>query len=251
MKTSFYLALWAIIILLSRLIIPYEYIPNVEITYITTIIIVTCLYWIINHTRSAQEYFLYETKLQRIRTFESIPNIYESNTKRLSFYFLWYLTIVYFGISVIAITWTLFCLNVKDWWIRIDWLGLITFFVFATLIIIRGVRVINNRKSSNHIVLPDVKHQEEYINHVKSTMSKNFYRFNLLNMIFGIFSIILGLLVLSSAVYLFVTHEENRAIGLACIFYLYGSLATYFGIKDIITISQYLKANKSLITDEK
>lgn len=238
MKTSFYFVLWTIIIVLVRITLPYEYLPSVEVTFNMTCIFVICLYWVINHMLSIQMCNLYETKLQRVKSFKTGSNIPESRLKQLTFSALSYFTVAYFIISVMAITWTIYRINVKDWWIRLDWLGLIIFIAFSVIIINRTIRMENSRKSPNQPELPDSKHQIEYTNHVKSSEPEIFRSYNLLSIISAIFSISFGLFTLCSSVYLFFTHIQKNAIGLACIFYLYGSLAAYYGIKDLISSLQ-------------
>ena len=181
MKTSFYFVLWTIIIFLVRITLPYEYLPSVEVTFNMTCIFVICLYWVINHMLSIQKCNLYETKLQRVKNFKTGSNIPESRIKQLTFSTINCFTVVYFVISVMAITWTICRINVKDWWIRLDWLGLIIFIAFSVIIINRTIRMENSRKSPNQPELPDTIHQIEYTNHVKSSKPEKFRLYNILN----------------------------------------------------------------------
>ena len=72
--------------------------------------------------------------------------------------------------------------------------------------------------------------------------------------IIAVIAALLGLFYITTAttaILIILGSSSFEAGAYAGMYFLYGSLATYFGIKDIITTSQYFTAKKSLITEEK
>lgn len=247
MKTSFYFVLWSFIIFISMLIytqvIPIPLLIPVPIAvFISRIdfeiacVIVLGLYWIINRRLSSKEYLLYETKLRRKENFERrLENTNStSNSRILRLYFINAIIIAYFSVSAICISWIIYQIHVTDWWGCIDWIGLIIYVIFTYFIIIKCIENINSQRHPNIISKSEYNHQErkKYVDFSKPRMFKSY---QLLNTIFAIISTFSGIVIFSSGLYLFLTENEYQAIGLACIFYLYGSLATYFGVKDLVT----------------
>ena len=242
MKTSFYFVLWIILqyifLQIDNYFVPYFVSVYIERAYFEIdIVIVLILYWIINHTSSSQQYCWYETELRRLNNFghEHIRNKFRSqSSKRLS-YSLNTLVIVGFCFSIIFIAWTLYHAHVSDLWGRIDWICVIIFLFFTCRIVSKSI---DNIYDLRHSYLPnsiDSSQKEEYINQVYNHTHQKFIFYQRLNIVSSIISFILGVIIFSAAIYLFLTHCEKRAIGVACIFYIYGSLATFFGIKDFVT----------------
>lgn len=157
------------------------------------------------------------------------------------------LIIAYFIISIILIAWTLYKAQVMNyWWGQIDWIGLVIFVLFSYRIIIQHTDNLDSNRSANSTLLVeklnpiDETYLRDLIDFVKRHKPQKIYL--QLNLVFSIFSILLGCTLGMAAIYLFLAHDEDRAIGIACIFYLYGSLATYYGIKDLITTTNSLRA---------
>ena len=254
MKTSFYLALWLILQFISLQIDSYFINLYVARAFIEIdVVIVLILYWIINHTSSSQQYCWYETKLRGLKNSgqeQQGNNVHSKNSLRLSYFFNT-LVITAFCISAIFIAWTLYHVRVSDWWGRVDWICLIIYVIFTCRIVSKSIDNIYNLRKSYLPHTIDSSHKEEYINRVSNHIPQKFVFYQSLNMVSSIISFILGVIIFSAAIYLFLTHFEKRAIGVACIFYMYGSLATYFGIKDIIATTQNFKTYKSLSTEEK
>ena len=249
MKTSFYFVLW-IVLQYIFLQIDNCFVPVfIERAYFEIdIVIVLILYWIINHTSSSQQYCLYEAKLRRIKNFghEHIRNNFRSKRSMRLSYSLNTLVIAGFCFSVIFIAWTLYHVHVSDWWGRIDWIGLIIYLFFTCWIVSKSIDNIYNLR---HSYLPnsiDSSQKEEYINQVYNHTPQKFIFYQRLNIISSIISFILGVIIFSAAIYLFLTHCEKRAIGVACIFYIYGSLAIFYGLTDFVSVIQNKKIARLL-----
>ena len=79
----------------------------------------------------------------------------------------------------------------------------------------------------------------------------HFKAFQIFSIIIAVIAALLGLFYITTAIFIILGSSSFEAGAYAGMYFLYGSLATYFGIKDIITTSQYFTAKKSLITEEK
>ena len=70
----------------------------------------------------------------------------------------------------------------------------------------------------------------------------HFKAFQIFSIIIAVIAALLGLFYITSAILIILGSSSFEAGAFAGMYFFYGSLATYFGIKDIITISQYFKA---------
>lgn len=251
MKTSFYFVIWAVILFIFlQFIMPWN-ITRYE--FEITCFIVFCIYWILNHLPSSQNRFLYEKKLRRAKIIERKETGGETNSKISIFHLFNALIITFFIISTIFIAWTLCHIQVSDWWGLVDWIGLVIFVFFSYKIIIRHIdklyehRYVNSMFSEVHIKPIDNVHNREFIDHVKSSEPRNFKLYQQANIVFAVVSILLGCAIGFAAIYLFLTHNENRAVGVASILYLYGSLAAYYGVKDLISSVQSLRIEQTIL----
>lgn len=238
MKTSFYLVIWIIICICLLLCNTNEFVRE-NIAIISTIIVLGLL-WVINTRLSSQLYLLHERKLLRVRSLSyNIDNISKTNERvpNLSS-FIRYGRVIFFVISLIFIGYNLVYYRVLDyWWGLTDWFGFIIFTIFSLQIIFKTPFRRDDISESNII---NETHVIEYKKHVISSIPKCFLFYKKLNIFFSILATLLGILIGVCAIYLFVIHKETRlvtpTIGLACAFYIYGTLATYFGIKDFLSI---------------
>lgn len=257
MKISFYLVIW-IIIQFIFVQIDRSYITHcipldiVKYDFEITCVVVLCIYWIINHRAPCQIIFLYERKLRRVKIMNRKETDVETNERTILSCLFNTLIIAYFIISTILIAWTLYNAQVMNcWWGQIDWIGLIIFVLFSYRIIIQHIDNLDSKRSANSTLFVeklnpiDETYIRDLIDFVKWHKPRKIYL--QLNLVFSIFSILLGCTIGMAAIYLYLAHDENRAIGIACIFYLYGSLTTYYGIKDLITTTNSLRTK--LMTD--
>lgn len=236
MKTSFYFVLW-IIVCMCLLCSTNEFVH--ENTAFISTIIVFCLYWVISTRASSQSYLLYERKLLRVRSLNnSIDNISNTNERGLNLSSLFcYGVVLFFVISLIFIGYNLVHYSVLDyWWGQTDWFCFIIFAIFSLKISLDMPFRRDNFFEPNTI---DETHFLEYKKHVTHSIPKKFRFYKKVNTIFSISATILGVLIGCCAIYFFLTNREIRLetqeIGIACTFYIYGSLAAYYGIKDIIS----------------
>ena len=241
MKTSFYLVLWIILEFIFLHIENY-FVPVFisRVFFEIDIVIVLILYWIFNNSSSSQQYCLYETKLRRLKNFghEKLHNNFRSKRSIRLSYSLNILLIIFYCFSAIFIAWTLYHVNASDWWGHIDWIGLIVYLFFTCRIVSKSIGNINFLRQSYQTHTIDASNLEEYKIQLSNHVPKKFIFYQRINIVSSIISIIFGIIIFSSAIYLFLTHCEQRAIGIACIFYIYGSLAIFYGLTDLATVIQ-------------
>lgn len=82
-------------------------------------------------------------------------------------------------------------------------------------------------------------------NQLLTPSPKGYKAFQVISIIFAMAAIVLGMVVLSQGVFLILGESDFALHTLTGIFFLYGSLAIYFGIKDIYTISYSVKTRKN------
>lgn len=240
MKTSFYFVLWFVIcfiLLLFRI----EFITNNAVIGVSVLVLI--FYWIINCNKSSQESLLYEKKLRRIN--HLAENNHSSNAQKKAKYsrIIRLLIITYFTLSVPALACILYRIQIRanDWWMRTDWIGFMIYFLFTCKIVFRLIRFSKGLNHTEKSSVTDENHITEYRNHVITSIPKQVRLFQRLNLSFATLSILLGIIVVGVSIYLFTrpaVRLELQCIGLACIAYIYGSLATYFGVKDLISCIQ-------------
>ena len=252
MKTSFYLVLWPIlqfiIMQINRDFIPFILHRSFDAFFEIDVVIVLILYWIINHTSSSQQYCLYETKLRRLN---DLGHEQDGNNSRLKSnvllsYSLNSFVIIVFCFSVIFIAWTLYhhFPHISDWWVRIDWIGLVIYLFFTCRIVSKSMNNIELLRQSCRTHTIDAAYIEEYKVQVSNHVPKKFIFYQRINLVSSIISIIVGLILFTSAIDPFLTECNKRYIGIACLLYIYGSLALYYGLTDFISVIQ----NKRITT---
>ena len=237
MKTSFYFVLW---ILIYFVLLPcrVEFITHNAVIGVSIIVLV--IYWLISCNGSSQESLLYERKLQRAKKIEEnghISNSYKSIIVRILCIFI----IVIYIFSVTALAWILNRIHTRDndWWIQTDWIGFFIYALFTFRIFFKQIALSEFLIHSENSSKTDESHITEYRNHVMASRPKLFKLYQALNLLSSLLATIFGIIFVGVSCYFFfgpaVTYEE-KCVGLACIFYMYGSLAAFFGVKDFISV---------------
>lgn len=172
-------------------------------------------------------------------------------------------TAIYFAVTTIVIGIAVFIAGINDW------IALIIFGFFAFGAIGRTTNLMKAKSSLNEnptgeqcmeIVTETYKlHYASYYERRQEVSYKemlpphphHFKVFQIFSIIIAVIAALLGLFYITTAILIILGSSSFEAGAFAGMYFLYGSLAAYFGIKDIITISQYFKAKKSLITEDK
>lgn len=172
-------------------------------------------------------------------------------------------TAIYFAVTTIVIGIAVFIAGINDW------IALIIFGFFAFGAIGRTTNLMKAKSSLNEnptgeqcmeIVTETYKldyasyyerRQEVSYKEMLPPHPHHFKVFQIFSIIIAVIAALLGLFYITTAILIILGSSSFEAGAFAGMYFLYGSLAAYFGIKDIITISQYFKAKKSLITEDK
>lgn len=245
MKTSFYFVLWIIIYPLLGLL-NLRWVD--ENSFIITLLIVWGLSWILN--RTMPNIITYERATQIAPILEDVytGNV-SSFSKRLTRdSVIESITAVYFLVTTILICIVIFVIGVNDW------IALTVFAFFTYSAISRSISLIKANKS-----LRDNPTAEECMEIATDTYNldyssyyecrnltayenmlpqkpKYFKFFKALSIIIAGICTLLGILyILTSVIYTFNFAFTYEIISLAAMYFLYGTLATYFGIKDCIS----------------
>lgn len=260
MKTSFYFVLWILIYPILGLF-NNDFINNNA--FIVALAAVWGLSWLLN--RLMPKTLAYERASQIAPILE---DVYTCNVasfgKRLTHdSSIELATAIYFAVTTIAIGIAVFIAGINDWF------ALIIFGFFTLGAIGRAIDFLKAKSSLNEnptgkqcmeIATETFKldyasyyeqRQKVSYKEMLSPPPRHFKVFQIFSIIIAVIAALLGLIYITNAILIMLGSSSFEAGAFAGMYFLYGSLATYFGIKDIITISQYFKVKKSLITEDK
>ena len=250
MKTSFYFVLWILIYPILGLF-NNEFVNNNA--FFVALVAVWGLSWLLN--RVMPKTLTYERASQIAPILEEVytGNV-NSFSKRLSSdTFIETVTAIYFSITTLVVAMTIFLVGVNDW------VPLIVFGFFTIGAISRSIKLGKARAAlrSNPTaeecmeIATDV-YQLDYASYyeahngvVYSDMlppkPRYFKGFQIFSLVVAGIATLLGLLYIISGILIMFDGSSIEIGAVAGMYFLYGSLATYFGVKDIITIAKSFK----------
>ncbi|MBD5171669.1 MAG: hypothetical protein HDT02_00390 [Bacteroidales bacterium] len=260
MKTSFYFVLWILIYPILGLF-NNDFIDNNA--FIVALAAVWGLSWLLN--RLMPETLTYERVSQIAPILEDVytGNVASFGKRLTQESTIELVTAIYFVISTIVIGIVVFIAGINDW------IALIIFGFFAfgaissTISLMRAKSSLNENPTGEQcmeIATETYKldyesyyeqRQEVSYNEMWPPRPRHFIVFQIFSIIIAVIAALLGLFYITTAIFIILGSFSLEAGAFAGMYFLYGSLATYFGIKDIITISKYFKAKKSLLTEDK
>ena len=250
MKTSFYFVLWILIYPILGLI-NNSFIDNNS--FIVALAIVWGLSWLLN--RLMPETLTYERVLHVAPIYEDVysGNV-QSFRKRLSREAtIKTITAVYFIVSTIVIGIAVFKLGINDW------IALAIFAFFSYGAIVRSGYLLkassslrSNPTPERCMEIADETYKLDYASYYEARQSaeyeemfppkpKCFKAFQIFSIIIASVVAILGLIYILMAAIIAFGNDSIEADALAGMYFLYSSLATYFGVKDFISCIQTLK----------
>lgn len=244
MKTSFYFVLWILIYPILGLL-DNSFVN--ENAFVIALIVVWGLSWLLN--RMMPEIITYDNALQAAPILEDIyTDDIRSFGKRLSRdAIIETITSVYFILTTFVICIVMFKLGGSDW------IGLVVFGFLAYGAIARSIRLMRARTSlkSNPTVEEcmniagdtyGLDYASYYAAHVDATYEEmlppkpRYFRvFQIFSFIVSVVCALLGLLYVILGLTIMLSETSVGAGALAGMYFLYGALATYFGIKDLIS----------------
>ena len=253
MKTSFYFVIWIIIYpLLGLLHSPW--IDNNA--FIVALIIVWCLSWYLN--RSMPEILRYE-RLNNMATI--MEEVYTGNIhaflKRLSrMVTVEFITAIYLGAAFVFVLFSMVKGSADDW------IALLIFGFFAFGAISRSVklnqvyqRIRHNPTREECASAVEQAFRMDYASYynirVHTTPEamlpqapKHFKAFQIVSLIIAVVCGIFGLIYLIMSIIILAENRGAEAISGGIMYFLYGSLAAYFGIKDSVDIISYFRRKR-------
>lgn len=256
MKTSFYFFLWIIIYPLLGLIhSPWVY----QNSFIVALFVVWGLSWILN--RNMPDTLRYEQVSEMSSIMEEV---YTGNIvafrKRLSRKVtIDFITSIYMGVAFVFILFSMVRGSADDW------IALLIFGFFAFGTISRAVKLnqVNNRLKYNptqdecaaaigEIYRIDYSsyHNARMYTTAESMLPRqprHFKAFQIVSLIIAIICALFGLFYLIMSIIILAENRSAEAISGGIMYFLYGSLAAYFGIKDSMDCINFFRKNRSKI----
>lgn len=258
MKTSFYFFLWIIIYpLLGLLHNPWIY----QNSFIVALFIVWGLSWILN--KNMPETLRYERIFEMATILEEV---YSANVKafmqRLSrIVTVEFITAIYLGVAFVFVLFSMVRGSADDW------IALLIFGFFAFATISRAVklnqvyqRIKNNPTPEECALVIEDTFRVDYSGYYNRRIytaaeamlppqPKHFKFFQILSLIIAIICALFGLYYLIISIIILAGNRSAEAISGGIMYFLYGSLATYFGIKDSVSCINYFKRRKKLLNE--
>lgn len=252
MKTSFYFFLWIIIYpLLGLTHNPWIY----QNSFIVALIIVWVISWFLN--KNMPDTLRYE----RVTAMSSImEEVYSGNitafrqrlSRRVTVDFI---TSLYMGVAFVFILFSMVRGSADDW------IALLIFGFFAFSTISRAVKLsqVNNRIKSNPTkeecaVAVEQIYRIDYSSYNNARMHttaeamlpprpRHFKSFQIFSLIIAIVCALFGLFYLVMSVIMLAGNRSADVISGGIMYFLYGSLAAYFGISDSVSCIAYFRNN--------
>ena len=253
MKTSFYFFLWIIIYpLLGLLKNPWFY----QNSFIVALFIVWGFSWILN--KNMPDTLRFE-RVSEIATI--LEEVYSGNVKafmqRLSrMVSVEFITAFYLGVAFVFVLFSMVRSSADDW------IALLIFGFFAFGAISRAVKLNQAYQRIKHNPTPgecaevvEETYRVDYSGYYRSRthmtaeallppQPKHFKVFQIFSLIIAIICSLFGLYYLIMSIIILAENRSAEAISGGIMYFLYGSLAAYFGIKDTVSCINYFRRYK-------
>ena len=259
MKTSFYFVLWILIYPILGLL-NNDFVNNNA--FVVALAAVWGFSWVLN--RSMPKTLTYERVSQIAPILEDVytGNV-ESFRKRLSREaMVETITSVYFLVTVCVILFAIIKAGVNDW------VALIVFGFFTFGAVSRSSKLMKAKSELNNgptaercMEISDETYQLDYASYYEAHEGRsyqdmlpprpaNYKAFQITSMVIATVCSLLGLLYLVLGIAIMIKENSAEAFAFSGMYILYGSLATYFGVKDVINIFHTFKkpANQAIPT---
>ena len=250
MKTSFYFFLWIIIYPLLGLL----HNPFIDQnSFIVALFIVWILSWILN--KNMPDTLRYE-KVSEITTI--LEEVYQGNVKafmlRLSrLVTVEFITAIYLGVAFVFVLFSMVRGSADDW------IALLIFGFFAFGAITRAFKLnqaygrvkLNPTQEECAAALHEV-YRVDYTSYYSARVHtspesllppqpKHFKSFQIFSLIIAVVCSLFGLYFLVMSIIILSGNQSAEAISGGIMYFLYGSLAAYFGLKDIVSCISYFR----------
>ena len=257
MKTSFYFFLWIIIYPLLGLFHNSWVYQN---SFIVALFVVWGLSWILN--KNMPETLRYERVSEMSTVLEEV---YTGNVlafmQRLSrMVIVEFMSAIYLGVAFVFVLFSMVRGSADDW------IALLIFGFFAFGAISRTFKLNQVYQRIKHNPIPEecasfveetfhVDYAGYYNSRVHTTAEamlppqpRHFKTFQIFSLVIAVICALFGLFYLIMAIIILAENRSAETISGGIMYFLYGSLAAYFGIKDSVSCINYFKRRKKLIT---
>ena len=228
-------------------------------SFIVALFIVWGLSWILN--KNMPDTLRYERLSELVSVLEEV---YTGNVKafiqRLSrMVTVEFITAIYLGVAFVFVLFSMVRGSADDW------IALLIFGFFAFGAISRAVKLNQIYSRIKYNPTPDecaavveeafrVDYAGYYNNRIHTSAQamlppqpRNFKVFQIFSLIIAILCALFGLYYLILSIIMLVESNSAETISGGIMYFLYGSLAAYFGIKDTVNCINYFKQSKKLI----
>ena len=256
MKTSFYFFLWIIIYPLLGLFHNSWIDQN---SFIVALFIVWGLSWILN--KNMPDTLRYERISDLVTILEEV---YTRNVRafihRLSrMVIVEFITAIYLGVAFVFVLFSMVRGSADDW------IALLVFGFFAFGAISRAVklnqifqRIKHNPSAEECATVVSETFRVDYTDYYNHRIHTNadsmlppkprhFKAFQIFSLIIAIICALLGLYYLIMSIIILAENSSAEAISGGIMYFLYGSLAAYFGLKDTIGSISYFKSSNNIL----
>lgn len=253
MKTSFYFVLWILIYPILGLLDSRMIDNN---AFFVALIAVWGISWLLG--RLMPDTLAYERASQIVPILEDVytGNVASFKTRHSQNALIETVTSVYFLVSTVVIGYVVLSAGVNDWIA----LGVFVLFTFTSIsgtnkLLSASYKLKDNPTPEQSLEIAEETYKLDYSsyyeyrqNHSYEEMlpprPKHFKAFQIFSIAMAILATILGIVYLGLGIEVMIAGKSAAARALAGMYFLYGFLATYFGIKDIITIVQAMVTYK-------
>ena len=254
MKTSFYFVLWILIYPILGLF-NNDFINNNA--FIVALAVVIGLSWLLN--RLIPQTLSYERVSETAPILEDVytGNVASFRKRLMRESSIELVTAIYFAVSTIVIGIAVFIAGINDW-IALIVFGIFTFGAFdKTVKLMKAKSSLKENPTAEQCMdIANETYHLDYESYYEARQAvsysdmfpprpRHFKVFQIISIIIAVIAALLGFYYIISAILIMLNSSSLEAGAYAGMFFLYGSLAIYFGIKDTITISQNLKTNNN------
>lgn len=260
MKTSFYFVLWILIYPLLGLFNNKFINDN---SFIVALAVVWGLSWLLN--RTIPDTLVFERASE---AFPVLEEVYIGNVasfrKRLSRE-MWIeiITAIYFCVTTVVIAFAVL-------WARVDdWIALIVFGALAIRAVSQSgklirayttlklnpvpeqcAQIVDDAFNVNYAVYYEERHNRTSEDMLPSR-PRHFKVFQWFSIIVAAIAAVLGIIYIIPGAIIMLTVSEIEAQAIGCMYFLYGSLAIYFGAKDFVSILQSMRKSADQLYKQK
>lgn len=259
MKPSFYFVLWIVIYPILGLF-NNSFIDNNS--FIVALAIVIGLSWLLN--RMMPDTLTYERVSQIAPILEDVytGNVPSFKKRLVRDSNIELVTAIYFIVSIIAIAFAIFKAGANDWFALIIFGYLSYGSISQSISLIRARAALKSNPTPEQCVeIADDTYKLDYASYydahngvsyqdMLSPKPKYFTAFKVFSIVVAAIAFLLGLSYVILSVYIMISRMTLEIGTLAGMYFMYGSLAAYFGVKDFVSCL-HIKTNKLAVSKEK